>query len=179
MLKTCQQCRKEFTTKKLDTKRCSRECFYSYMTGRTVSEETRRKISEANLGKSRNLGRELSEEHRKNISEAKKKIGVPWCIGVARTEETKQKISEASKGRPNFKLRGEKNYCWKGEEVGYRSLHMWVERYLGKPDTCTHCKRSNLSGHLIHWASKSRQYKRDLEDWLRLCAKCHRQYDSR
>lgn len=29
----------------------------------------------------------------------------------------------------------------------------------------------------IHWANISRLYKRDLDDWMRLCAKCHKAYD--
>ena len=49
------------------------------------SEETKRKIGEANKGK------HLSEETKKKISEAKK--------GSHPTEETKKKISEASKGK--------------------------------------------------------------------------------
>ena len=71
----------------------------------------------------------------------------------------------------------EKANRWKGNEVGYDALHSWVKRKLGRPDTCEHCGRSNLGGHMIHWANKSQEYKRNLEDWLRLCASCHKQYD--
>lgn len=61
--------------------------------------------------------------------------------------------------------------------MSYRALHLWVERNLGKPDKCEHCCKSGLSGHQIHWANKSQEYKRELTDWLRLCVVCHKRYD--
>lgn len=56
--------------------------------GKILSEETRRKISEAHKGKN------LSEEHRRKMSEAKKgKKRMPF------SEEHCRKISEAKKGK--------------------------------------------------------------------------------
>ena len=66
---------------------------------------------------------------------------------------------------------------WKGDNVGYRGIHRWINKKLGKLGTCEHCSKSGLSGHSIHWANKSREYKRELTDWLRLCVKCHKAYD--
>lgn len=66
-------------------------------TGRHHSEETKQKISEANKGQVQEhkqtywQGRHLSEEHKQKISEANK--------GRHHSEETKQKISNANKGR--------------------------------------------------------------------------------
>src|SRR3990167_325793 len=31
---------------------------------------------------------------------------------------------------------GEKHPQWKGDQVGYRALHMWIERNLGKASKC-------------------------------------------
>lgn len=73
-------------------------------------------------------------------------------------------------------LANENNPMWKGEKVGYHALHGWVERNLGKPSMCEHCKKE-YTGKSIHWANKSGGYKRNTSDWLRLCAKCHREYD--
>ena len=72
----------------------------------------------------------------------------------------------------------EKHPNWKGKDVGYVGLHTWVARYLGKPTTCEHCGKTNLTGHSIHWANKSQKYLRDLSDWIRLCVKCHSEYDN-
>lgn len=64
-----------------------------HMKGKTLSEETRRKISEAKKGKHR------SEETRRNISEALK--GKPsQNKGKTFSKETRRKISEAMKGKP-------------------------------------------------------------------------------
>jgi hypothetical protein len=59
--------------------------------GKTTSEETKRKIGEAQKGKI------LSEEHKRKISEAQK--GNTNNLGKTTSEETKQKISEAKKGQ--------------------------------------------------------------------------------
>lgn len=62
---------------------------------------------------------------------------------------------------------------WKGDKVGYRGLHRWVAQNYGKPSTCENCLKTDLFGHLIHWANVSGNYLRDREDWVRLCASCH------
>lgn len=73
-------------------------------------------------------------------------------------------------------IAGKDSPTWKGEDVGYRGLHVWVELVLGKPDTCTYCNKKG-TGHNMHWANISKQYKRDKEDWVRLCPKCHKAFD--
>ena len=87
----------------------------------------------------------------------------------------KRTIVRKTNGR--FIRFGKENHQWKETGMSNTALHNWVRRYLGRPDICKHCGRSNLSGHAINWANKSHEYKRDLEDWLRLCVKCHRAYD--
>lgn len=62
---------------------------------------------------------------------------------------------------------------FKGDEVGYYALHDWVYRYKGRPDKCEFCGGNKA----MQWANKSHEYKRDLEDWLSLCKKCHVKYD--
>jgi hypothetical protein len=84
-------------------------------------------------------------------------------------------------GKPNLnpnKMFGEDNHKWKHDDVGYRALHKWVERNLGKPKRCEFCGLDNLTCHKIHWANKSHKYLRDKKDWIRLCAKCHKMFDS-
>ena len=63
----------------------------SPMKGRTFSEETRKKISEAKKG------RTFSEEHRRKISEAIKGEKHPM-YGKHISEETRRKMSDAMKG---------------------------------------------------------------------------------
>ncbi len=71
--------------------------------------------------------------------------------------------------------KGDKNYKWKGDEVGYSALHKWVVRYAGNPKHCAYCE--TLDAKRYDWANISHSYKRDLSDWIRLCRKCHISYD--
>lgn len=112
-----------------------------------------------------NKGGHLTNEWKDKIGESNK--------GKIRTDENRKKISKTLTG----KYVGEKAYQWKGENVGYCALHIWVKKHLGQPTKCEHCEKDGLTGHQIHWANKSGEYKRDLTDWLRLCVKCHRKYD--
>ena len=63
--------------------------------GKKHSDETRRKMSKIRKGKKRSP---FSAEHCRNISEANKGK-VPWNKGKKRSEETRKKISETLKGR--------------------------------------------------------------------------------
>lgn len=86
------------------------------------------------------------------------------------------------KGKENYFaihiLKGENHPRWKGDKVGYSSLHSWVKRYLGTPETCEECGKTNLKGKYINWANISGKYKRELDDWKRLCKKCHHKFDN-
>lgn len=126
-------------------------------------------------------GKKLSEEHKKKLSLAKKgkPTGRSWNKGIPCTQAVKDKVSKALKGRKNTwqTYWGEEHPNWKVDGVGYTALHQRIRKILGKPDTCEHCKKSGLKGQQIHWANKSNEYKQDISDWIRLCAKCHKKYD--
>lgn len=71
----------------------------SHMKGRTVTDDTRRKISESMKGKDPwNKGKTMSEEHRKKLSEAMK-CENNHNFGKHFSEEHRRKISEAMKGK--------------------------------------------------------------------------------
>ena len=156
---TCEQCGKEFISKKACKNRipkfCSSKCygksiakmkickycgksFYNYQNKDFCSMEC--------SGKSR-LGKKLSSEH-------------------------KSKLSAAKKG-----IKGEKHNQWKGDSVGYAALHEWVKREFGSPMTCEFCGKTVDSTRKIHWANISHRYKRERGDWMRLCVSCHKKYD--
>ena len=158
--------------------------------GKKLSEDHRKRISEANKGKV------LSDWHRQRISEANK--------GKPRSEETKRKLSLAQKGRSKvekvkvicpcgfiffltpgrirgkhgkyhtrdcyFKYRdnefigrlsrekkGDGHPNWKGDDVGYAGLHLWVQQQKGKATICEDCN----SIENVEWANISKQYLRD------------------
>lgn len=119
-----------------------------------------------------NSGQFKKGEHRNPATEFKKGQK-PWNTG------TKGLIVAWNKGKEFLAVKGENNYQWKGEKASYRGKHYWIERTLGKPDTCEECDKSGLKGHFIHWHNKSGLYIRELTDWIRLCAKCHKIYEKR
>lgn len=111
--------------------------------------------------------------------------GAPWNKGKKLSSEHRAKLSGVRIGKPSWNKgermpskTGENNHMWKGDGVSYRALHRWVERHLGKASRCESCSASGLSGRKIHWSNISHEYKRRLDDWQRLCAKCHKAYDN-
>lgn len=134
--------------------------------------ETRKRMSDARKGTVHSL------ETRQKLAELARQ-GIIGNKGKPHSEEWKRKISEALLGEkhPFFGVRGEKAANWKGEDVGYSGIHMWIRGQLGLPTECEQCGKDNLTGKKIHWANKSHEYKRDLEDWMRVCVSCHKKYD--
>lgn len=115
---------------------------------------------------------ELAKQHMS--AAAKKRIRKPH------TEVTKEKLRQirlANPVTPNLGKFGPDSSYWKGEDVSYSGIHAWVRRRLGTPKDCSNCKK-HVEGQGIHWANVSREYKRDLTDWIRLCSKCHYLYDN-
>ena len=70
----------------------------------------------------------------------------------------------------------EQHPFWKGDSVGYYALHLWISRHYGKAKKCEFCGKT--TGR-IDWANKTYEYKRDRDNWLELCHKCHMHYDMR
>lgn len=95
---------------------------------------------------------------------------IPWNKGIK--SDVKPWLG---KKRPD--MVGEKNPSWKAEGISYTHLHDWIRATLGKRNKCDFCGTTELRRY--EWANKSRTYKRDLADWLRLCVPCHRKYDIR
>ena len=82
------------------------------------------------------------------------------------------------KKRPNMEwVKGKNSWIWKGDNVGYHALHVWIIKNFGQPDVCEFCDAKDLSGRQINWANKDHKYSRNREDWLRLCKSCHSAYD--
>ena len=70
--------------------------------------------------------------------------------------------------------RGELNHMWKGEDAGYKALHLRVRTERGKPEFCEACNSTTLR---TEWANISGDYA-DTNDYLSLCLKCHRLLDA-
>jgi|ERR1019366_5764527 hypothetical protein len=125
-----------------------------------ASPEYRKKMIEAGGKTHYWKGKTLSTEHREKLH--KSHLGqkpTPILIAVLKAQTQ------------------EENPNWKGDDAGYSAIHRWVYKQLGQPMDCQYCGKTGKSKHGIHWANISRQYKRKVEDWVRLCSSCHRLYD--
>lgn len=71
--------------------------------------------------------------------------------------------------RLNANQKGSNNRNWKGDNVGYAGLHLWIRDNLVRPKICPKCNEretrdvANLDGN----------YSRDLNTWQWLCRSCH------
>lgn len=72
--------------------------------------------------------------------------------------------------------KGERHPSWKGQDISYKHLHIWLRNTYGKPIYCEHCKSTDPSKR-YEWANISGEYKRDRDDYLRLCHSCHMKFD--
>lgn len=130
--------------------------------GKRHTEETKQRLSKANMGKVPWLGRKHSEETRRKMSLSKK--------GRRLTEEWKKNLVEASK-------KGQDSPHWK-EKPTYDALHMWIRKYKGLTNECSRCGRSKKET-VLHWANIDHKYRRNLEDYICLCVRCHWEYDKK
>lgn len=92
-----------------------------------------------------------------------------WTKELTQSKEFQNKRSGKMPTNDSHRL-------WRGDSAGYGSKHAWVARKLGTPSKCEHCGTD--SAKKFEWANKSGLYTRDLNDWLRLCTKCHHKYDN-
>jgi hypothetical protein len=71
---------------------------------------------------------------------------------------------------------GEASPHWTGMEAGYNAKHKWISRYAGKATRCSF--DPNHAGPRFEWANVSGEYKREISDYMQLCVRCHRKFDS-
>jgi hypothetical protein len=133
-----------------------------------VSEEARRKMSEAKKGHKLWVGRKHSDEARTRMSEAKK--------GRTLAEKHKRKVGEALRSR-------------KGARITYIAAHFRHTKVLAA--ACLHCGREPETGKsfacaLQHdvpedcllFSKEGWAYSVNEDHYIRLCSKCHGRYDS-
>ena len=100
-------------------------------------------------------------------------------------QDTRFIIGHARKGKSNSEghnqiirnsQTGKNNSVWKGDDVGYTSLHQWIWRNFPKPEDglCMLCHQvpfkeaANITGIL----------NREFKNWAWFCHKCHKHYDN-
>jgi hypothetical protein len=99
-------------------------------------------------------------------NKGKKGLQVAWNKGKETPLEVRKKQSEKRMGKTPWNK-------GKFDLDTYYGLHNWVKKKRGNADECEKCGKTNHVG----WCNKSNEYKKDLNDWLKLCKKCHWHHD--
>lgn len=82
---------------------------------------------------------------------------------------------------------GEKHWNWQRNDPSYKAIHDWLRKKYGNANKCENKKciypRKCARGKLMikpkqyQWANTSGQYKRDIKNFVQLCASCHKLFD--
>jgi hypothetical protein len=98
-------------------------------------------------------------------------------------------------GRSGFAHpKGERNPKWIGDRASYNTVHNRLRRTRGTPSRCGHCGSESATGYQwalnwdrvtqVRYYEKRRRghaeqlpYSADLNDYIRLCLRCHRTFD--
>lgn len=158
--KKCLFCGKDFSPKVSKQKFCNKICYEKNPKMWLIGNKFREKKS------SWNKGIPQSKEAKRKVKE-KLKGRMAWNKGLKRYWDSP---TEFKKGE-NL---SEKHWLWKGENASYRSIHHWVDNHFGKPQECNQCGKT--SGR-FNWSNKDHKYRRNLDDYIRLCVSCHRKKD--
>jgi len=100
-----------------------------------------------------------------------KKGNKPWHKGLA--SELQPMFGKKHSKETLEKMSGENNPSWKGDKAGYKAIHLWVRKHKPKMNSCEFCGKHEE----LVMASKTHKYTRDLDEYLWLCRKCHRNFD--
>lgn len=72
--------------------------------------------------------------------------------------------------------KGELSSQWKGMAAGLDAQHKRISAVYGTPKRCEHCGTTDPATH-YHWAFNNAGDRLNVQNYLRLCAACHRKYD--
>lgn len=92
--------------------------------------------------------------------------------GDRHSEQAKKKVSASLFGK-----RGKLSRRWLGDKAGYTAIHTWLTNKYGKASHCENKRCEGLPASRYEWASISGECKRDINDYVQLCTRCHRKYD--
>lgn len=85
--------------------------------------------------------------------------------------------AQANKQNPKAHPKGERNFKWVGDGVGYCGIHDWLRYHFGSATFCENKECKGVST-CFEWAKlKGKKYMRRRSHFVRLCRSCHRKYD--
>lgn len=96
---------------------------------------------------------------------------------------TGEKFSEERKRHMREGIgHGDKNHRWLGNNAGYSSKHITINKYWPKTGVCQNCGKVGIpNGHNkigTQWANVDHKYNRDDKStWMEMCSSCNLLYD--
>jgi len=188
IIKNCLICKKEFKIKKYrenNAKFCSRKCCGNFTIGKELSEETKKKISLANMGKI------VSLETRKKLSDATKgkNIGRPaWNKGKTKKDDNRIAQPWLNKKRPDISIikSGKNSNFWKGgissknELIRKNSNYKLWRKSCFERDNFT-CQKYGIRGgklrvHHINNFADFPELRTSIENGITLSDKAHKEF---
>lgn len=151
----CQQCGKPFMSHNKNPKFCSLKC------------KGESQIYPVNFDDAKEL-------YEKGMSQTE----------IAEFFHTTQKVIYSLFRRNGYKCRiaakrnqwGSNNTSWVGDKAKYGTLHQRVESLRGKPKHCEVCGTTDPNVR-YEWANVTGNYYDIEHGYMRMCAKCHRNFD--
>lgn len=105
--------------------------------------------------------------------------------GVKQSVETieKRRLKQfGRKHKPSTKLKmrlsalGPNNHQWKGNNISYKGVHLWLQDNKPKLNYCELCGTTNKR---LDLANINGVYNRDMNNYQYLCRSCHMKTDGR
>lgn len=59
----------------------------------------------------------------------------------------------------------------------YRIVHDWLHKHYGKPSFCSNINCDNKGKRYEYALIHGKKYERNINNYIQLCSKCHRNYD--
>ena len=131
-----------------------------------------REWNRKNPEKVRAVWRAWATEERREVIRQRAKAWY-WANRKRALAAAKRRYADKPKGPGHPTNEAHPN--WKADNVSYSALHMWVVRNRGRPQHCEHCGTTEKK--MYHWANIDHCYRRNLNDYIRLCCSCHKRHD--
>lgn len=167
----CKNCSKEYKNKSSQSKFCSYSCYWSWK--KSIGQGRQKKDKSESIPFNR----------KKSCTNCGDSFACSYGIGKKAWDKRKYCSARCSasvhKGRKfpamSASRMSEKNPVWKGIHASKGAIHQWIERKLGTPKYCEHCKKSDSK--IYDWSNKDHKYSRKFSDWQRLCRSCYLKFD--
>ena len=160
----CLVCGAEHTSRSSTARTCSKKCSAVLREQEHPSQGRSRREYEPALV----LAAVTLYESGLSVREVQERLGVG-----AKAQQILERHLDKRRGLGKRQQHGSANSSWKGSQAKYAALHLRVIVARGQPRACAECGQADAA---CQWANLTGHYD-DVNDYARLCARCHGAYD--